>query len=193
MGSIFEAFVFCGDFEEIAEFLEQREDIFNFEKNLSEVEDGISVVYVYTPETLEPEIVENIAKEICQKFDKCLYVYWNSEENTSYAMLYNQELGFVDAFGEDDEIWVELGEGARPNLKGLRLTRQQTLENQDPEKSYVCILSCLDAALLNLQADITVRGQALVVLEDVVEDESDDDLDDEEDEEGEEGDEKIYF
>lgn len=192
MGSIFEAFVFCGDFEEIADFLEQREDIFNFEKNLSEIEDDISVVYVYTPETLEPEIVENIAKEICKNFDKCLYVYWNSEENTSYAMLYNQEVGFVDAFGEDDEIWVELGEGSRANLKGPRFTRQQTLENQDPEKSYICILSCLDAALLNFKADITVRGQALVALEDVLEDESDDDLD-EEDEEDEGDEEKIYF
>ncbi|MBK7994229.1 MAG: hypothetical protein IPK14_12645 [Blastocatellia bacterium] len=107
-------------------------------------------------------------------------------------MLYNQEIGFVDAFGEDDEIWVELGEGARANLKGPRFTRQQTLENQDPEKSYVCILSCLDAALLNLNADVTVRGQALVVLEDVVEDESDDDLD-EDDEESEDDEEKIYF
>ncbi|MBI4852193.1 MAG: hypothetical protein HY819_10390 [Acidobacteria bacterium] len=181
MGSIFEAFVFCGDYEEAANFLEEKDEIFGFENSHLEVEVDMSVIYVYTSETLEPEIVENIAKEICLEFDKCLYVYWNDEENTSYSMLYDQENGFVDMFGEDDEIWVELDENANPNLKGQRYTRQETLDSQDAEKSYTCIFSSLDSALIHLKSDVTIKGQALIKLEeeDTDDEEEDDDYEEE--------------
>ncbi|KAF0206066.1 MAG: hypothetical protein FD167_5557 [bacterium] len=175
MGTVFEAFVFCGDFEEAANFLEENDELFNFERSHFEVEEDMSVVYIYTPEILDPEIVENIAKELCQEFSRCLYVYWNDEENTSYSMIYD-ETGFLEMFGEDDEIWVEL-ENSSPNLKGPRYTRQEVAENPDSTKSYTCIFSSLDSALLRLKPDATVKGQALIVLE--AEDEDEDDEDDE--------------
>lgn len=182
MGSIFEAFVFCGDFDQASSFLEENEELFNFDHSHLEVEDDMNVVYVYTSETLEPEVVENIAKGLCQEFSQCLYVYWNDEENTSYSMIYD-ETGFVDMFGEDDEIWVELDENSNPNPKGPRHTRQEVTDNQDSTKSYACIFSSLDSALIRLKADVTVRGQALVKLEeeDIDDDDDDDDLEDEED------------
>jgi hypothetical protein len=182
MGSIFEAFVFYGDFEEeAAAFLEEKEELFNFDTRHLEAEEDMNVVFVDTSETLDPEVVENIAKELCQTFSKCLYVYWNDEENTSYSMLYD-ETGFVDMFGEDDEIWVELDENGNPTSKGPRYTRQQVAEKQDPEKSHSCIFSSLDAALLRLDPSVTIKGQALIELDEEDEDDEDDDDDNDESE-----------
>lgn len=182
MSTIFEAFVFCGEIEQATAFLDEH-NIFDFPVEHLEVEEDTNVFYINNPTTLEPEIIENIAKEIAQEFSQCLYVCYNDEDNTSYSMIYDEN-GFIDMFGEEDEVWVEVDETGYPNTKGQRYTKQEVVENQSSEKPLACIFSSIDAGLLRLDPYTGLRGQALVNLAEDDEDDLDDEdgLDDEENE-----------
>jgi hypothetical protein len=193
MSTIFEAFVLSGEYDEIATFLEDCK-LFTTTTRQFELEEDMSVIFVDTPpdEILDPELVENIAKAFSEKFSKCLYVYWNDLVNSTYTMLYD-ETGFLEMFGEDDEIWLEYDEKGYPLSKTERYTAQQVkdLLAQNPEKLYDCIFNALDAGLLSLNRFVSVRSLAVVVIfldnlddDDDLEDddlEEDDDLDDDDD------------
>lgn len=162
MSTVFEAFVLGGEYGEVAAFLEEKR-LFDFEVVHLELEEDKSFLYIDTESTLDPEIIENIAKALSEEFGQCLYVYSNEDDSSSYAMIYD-ETGFLDMFGEEDEIWVETNENGYPDTKGTRYTKQEVLENQDSEKNFACVFNCLDAALLRLDPYVSVKGQALVAL-----------------------------
>jgi len=89
------------------------------------------------------EHIDQLAVELSMELGKALVVRYDDRVGLRWAGLYEGGEA-VREFGEDDELWVPLGEDGEPVVDGLQLKYSEL----DPDEEYATSVNAIEAGLL---------------------------------------------
>lgn len=125
----------------------------------------VALLLAEPPHTLSENssINEAIAARLAAAYGQCLVIYNADSLSLRVAELYDAT-GFLEAFGELDEIWVPVTDAGFVDTKGPRLTSADVAAEEDPDRRYVCLFNGIDAGLLRVTGNRELTSDRLARL-----------------------------